>query len=717
MSSSQEQYKKLQNDIRNHDHAYYILDDPEISDGEYDALFQNLLKIEIDNPEWITSESPSQRVGTKPETDFVSISHRKQMLSLANAFNEKDIYDFHERIIKNLSNAPKLRYFCEPKMDGAAISLVYENGILIRGVTRGDGTVGEDITSNIRTLKSIPLTLKESNDAFPKMIEVRGEIFISKADFLNLNSAAALEDQKVFANPRNAAAGSLRQLDPMVTSSRPLAFFAHGIGACDGSTFTSLEELFKSFADWGLPVNQLNRSVDSIEGCLEYFQEIERSRDKIPFEIDGVVFKVADIAVQNNLGEIARSPRWAIAHKFPAEEATTEIVGIDFQVGRTGILTPVAKLKSINVGGVNVSKCTLHNIDELQRLDPRVGDQAVIKRAGDVIPKMIRVIPLKKSRGLPVSIPKSCPCCNSKVVTNSQSDWHVLSSDNKLLKKFSSLYEANEYIENHSSQGLVIDEKKINSPFIKCSGDNLCPEIIQGKFTHFVSRKAMDIDGLGQEILATLIQKKFVKEYADIFKLEEHRIQLASLERFGEKSVDNLIKSIRLASKVDLFRVVYSLGIEEVGETTARNLAMHFGEFNALSDATFEELLTIQDIGPRVASKIKDYFSERGNQEIIENLLPLLEIILPKSKDEEGSKLRGLQIAITGKLTSMSRDELKDILLENGAKVTSSISKNTSYLVAGENAGSKLTKAKELDVKILEENDIGSFLNDPKKFF
>ena len=386
-------------------------------------------------------------------------------------------------------------------------------------------------------------------------------------------------------------------------------------------------------------------------------------------------------------------------------------------MGRTGILTPVAKLKSINVGGVNVSKCTLHNIDELQRLDPRVGDQAVIKRAGDVIPKMIRVIPLKKSRGYPVSIPKSCPCCNSKVVTNSQSDWHVLSSDNKLLKKFSSLYEANEYIENHSSQGLVIEEQKTNSPFIKCSGDNLCPEIIQGKFTHFVSRKAMDIDGLGQEILATLIQKKFVKEYADIFKLEDHRIQLASLERFGEKSVDNLIKSIRLASKVDLFRVVYSLGIEEVGETTARNLAMHFGEFNALSDATFEELLIIQDIGPRVASKIKDYFNERGNQEIIENLLPLLEIILPKSKDEESSKLSGLQIAITGKLTSMSRDELKDILLENGAKVTSSISKNTSYLVAGENAGSKLTKAKELDVKILEENDIGSFLNDPKKFF
>ena len=716
MSISNEQYKELQDDIRRHDHSYYILDDPKISDGEYDALFQNLLKIEEDNPSWISPESPSQRVGAKPETDFSSISHHKQMLSLANAFNEKDIYDFHERMIKNLPNDTKLKYFCEPKMDGAAISLVYENGILIRGVTRGDGNIGEDITSNIRTVKSIPLTLKESKNAFPKMIEIRGEIFINKADFKKLNSTAALENQKVFANPRNAAAGSLRQLDPMITSARPLAFFAHGVGAWDGTNFSSLDELFTNFSGWGLPVNQLNKSVNSIKGCLEYFQEIESSRDKIPFEIDGVVFKVSDIALQNNLGEIARSPRWAIAHKFPAEEATTEIIGIDFQVGRTGILTPVAKLQSVNVGGVNVSKCTLHNIDELQRLDPRVGDQAVIKRAGDVIPKMIRVIPAKKARGSAISIPKICPCCNSKVATHSQSDWLVLSLDKKPLKKFSSLYEANQYVANHPLEELFLEEQKNNSPFIKCTGENLCPEIIQGKFTHFVSRKAMDIDGLGQEILLALIQKKFVKEYADIFKLEDHRNELESLERFGKKSVDNLINSIRLASKVDLFRLVYSLGIEEVGETTARNLATYFGTFIAFSNATFEELLFIQDIGPRVASKIKDYFSEEDNQEIISNLLPLLSIVLPESKSKQGNKLRGLQIAITGKLTSISRDELKDLLLENGAKVTSSVSKNTSYLVAGENAGSKLLKAKELDVKILEENDIGSFVNDPKKF-
>ncbi|MDB9813706.1 NAD-dependent DNA ligase LigA [Gammaproteobacteria bacterium] len=716
MNNSNDQYQQLKNDIRNHDHAYYILDDPKISDAEYDDLFQKLLKIESDNPLWVSPESPSQRVGVKPQTDFSSIAHHKQMLSLANAFNKKDILDFHERMLKNLPDEKKLRYFCEPKMDGAAISLVYENGILIRGVTRGDGKIGEDITSNIRTLKSIPLTLKESHDAFPKLMEVRGEIFISKEDFLNLNNAAISEDQKVFANPRNAAAGSLRQLDPIVTSSRPLAFFAHGIGACDGMNFSSLDELFTSFSGWGLPVNQLNASVDSIQGCLEYFQEIESSRDKIPFEIDGVVFKVADIALQNYLGEIARSPRWAIAHKFPAEEATTEIIAIDFQVGRTGILTPVAKLQSVTVGGVNVSKCTLHNVDELQRLDPRAGDKAIIKRAGDVIPKMIRVLPLKKSRGSPISIPKSCPCCNSKVITNFQSDWLVFGSNNKPLKKFSSLYEANQYITNHSSQELMLKEQKINSPFIKCSGGNLCPEIIQGKFTHFVSRKAMDIDGLGQEILVTLIQKKFVKEYADIFKLENHRAQLESLERFGKKSVDNLINSIHLASKVDLFRLIYSLGIEEVGETTARNLAMHFGVFNALSDSTFEQLLTIQDIGPRVASKIKDYFNEIDNQKIISNLLPLLDIVLPAPKVPESNKLSGLNIALTGKLTTILRDDLKHLLLENGAKVTSSISRNTNYLVAGKNAGSKLTKAKELDVKILEENDIGSFLNDPKKF-
>jgi len=717
MNITSKDYKELQNEIRDHDHAYYILDDPKITDFEYDQLFQQLLHIELANSAWISAESPSQRVGKKPETDFSSVKHFKQMLSLANAFNEKDIYDFHERTIKNLSDASQLEYFCEPKMDGAAISLVYENGVLIRGVTRGDGTVGEDITSNIRTVKSIPLTLKKSSNSFPKLIEVRGEIFIRKADFLQLNKVAESEGQKIFANPRNAAAGSLRQLDPTITNSRPLDFFAHGVGVCDGKNFSSLNDLFNAFTEWGLPVNQLNQSVDSIEGCMKYYNAIESTRDTIPFEIDGVVFKVSDFALQDALGEIARSPRWAIAHKFPAEEAITEILEIEFQVGRTGTLTPVAKLRSVNVGGVNVSKCTLHNIDELKRLDPRIGDEAVIKRAGDVIPKMIRVVPAKKSRGLKIKAPKSCPSCNSKVVTHFQSDWSILNLSNAVLKKFSSLYEANKYIADHESDDLRAEEIKIESPFIKCSGGNLCPEIIQGQFTHFVSRKAMDIDGLGQEILDALIKNNFIKEYADIYLLENFRAELEALERFGKRSVENLINSIRSSSKVDLYRLIYSLGIEEVGETTARNLAAHFQDFKVLSGATFEDLIQIPDIGPRVASKIKDYFNEESSQQVISALLPHLDLVLPKIHHSDNSDLAGLQIAITGKLSLMTRDDLKEKLLQNGAKVTTSISKNTSYLIAGENAGSKLAKAKDLNVRILNENDINTFLNDPKQFF
>jgi len=399
MNDLKERYLSIQKIIRTHDYEYYILDDSKISDQEYDELFRELRQIESENPDWITPESPSQRVGIKPESDFATFKHFQQMLSLANAFNEEDLRNFHDRIVKNLGKAKQIKYFCEPKMDGAAVSLIYEKGILTKGITRGDGTLGEDITSNIRTIRSVPLTLRESVNPFPDLVEVRGEVFISKPNFNALNLKAKQNGDKVFANPRNAAAGSLRQLDPAITSSRPLAFFAHGIGICKGVEFIDLQEIFSVFASWGLPVNNLNKLATSIEDCLKYFKKIESTRDSIPFEIDGVVFKVNELILQNQLGEIARSPRWAIAHKFPAEEVYTEIEKIDFQVGRTGILTPVAKLKTVNVGGVNVSNCTLHNLDELTRLDPRVGDGALIKRAGDVIPKMVKVIPKKQNRG------------------------------------------------------------------------------------------------------------------------------------------------------------------------------------------------------------------------------------------------------------------------------------------------------------------------------
>lgn len=718
MSKLKKRYVSIQERIRSHDYEYYILDDPLISDHEYDELFKELKEIESEHPEWITPESPSQRVGIKPESDFATFKHFQQMLSLANAFNEEDLKGFHDRILKNLGTNEQIDYFCEPKMDGAAVSLIYEKGILTRGVTRGDGTLGEDITSNIRTIRSIPLTLKESKNSFPDLLEVRGEVFIKKSDFDDLNLKAKENDEKVFANPRNAAAGSLRQLDPVITSSRPLAFFAHGIGSCQGIEFSDLQEIFSVFSSWGLPVNNFNELVGSIDECHEYFKRIESARENIPFEIDGVVFKVNELSLQKQLGEIARSPRWAIAHKFPAEEVYTEIEKIDFQIGRTGILTPVAKLKTVNVGGVNVSNCTLHNLDELKRLDPRVGDGAIIKRAGDVIPKMVQVIPKKKNRASPIQAPKKCPSCQSATVFNYQSEWTVMNiSQSKPIKKFSSNYEAKKFIEDHQSLDLDIAEERLETPFIKCSGGNSCPEIFQGKFTHFVSRKAMDIDGLGQEILYTLINKKFIEDFADIYSLKDHREELKKLERFGEKSVDNLIKSIDHSASVALYKLIFSLGIEEVGETTARNLANVFGSMEALQRSTFEDLISISDIGPRVAAKIIDYFCNIENVASVEKLLPCLSIINPNMETlDQDMKFIGLQIAITGKISPMSRDEVKSLLLSKGAKVTSSISKKTNYLIAGENAGSKLEKAKNLGVKIIDAEDIGTFINDPKKF-
>ena len=718
MSVLNKRYISIQERIRSHDYEYYILDEPLISDHEYDDLFKELKEIEAEHPEWITPESPSQRVGIKPKGDFATFKHFQQMLSLANAFNEEDLRNFHDRILKNLGTNNHIDYFCEPKMDGAAVSLIYEKGILSRGVTRGDGTLGEDITSNIRTIRSIPLALQESKNSFPNLLEVRGEIFIKKPDFDALNLKAKKNNEKVFANPRNAAAGSLRQLDPAITSSRPLAFFAHGIGSCQGIEFSNLQEIFSVFSSWGLPVNNLNELVGSIDECLEYFKRIETSRENIPFEIDGVVFKVNELSLQKQLGEIARSPRWAIAHKFPAEEVYTEIENIDFQIGRTGILTPVAKLKTVNVGGVNVSNCTLHNLDELKRLDPRVGDGAIIKRAGDVIPKMVQVIPKKINRASPIQAPKKCPSCQSETVFNYQSEWTVLNtSHSKPIKKFSSNYEAQKFIEDNKPLDLSITEERLETPFIKCSGGNSCPEIFQGKFTHFVSRKAMDIDGLGQEILYALINKKFIKDFADIYSLKDHREKLEKLERFGEKSVDNLLKSIDHSASVELYKLIFSLGIEEVGETTARNLANVFGSIEALQQSTFEDLISVSDIGPRVAAKIVDYFCNIENIASVENLLPCLSIINPNIKTpEQDMKFFGLQIAITGKISSMSRDEVKNLLLSEGAKVTSSISKKTNYLIAGENAGSKLEKAKNLGVKIIDDADIGTFIDDPKKF-
>ena len=490
-------YESLKEVIRRHDYNYYVLDDPEISDQEYDLLFKKLLEIENTNPGLVSDDSPSQRVGITPLDSFKSYNHKKQMLSLANVFSEEELVDFFTRVNKRLVDTKKYEIFCEPKMDGAAISIIYIDGILTTGATRGDGIKGEDVTSNVKTIKSIPQKLLLSKKySIPSYLEVRGEVYISKDDFIYLNKNASTNNQKIFANPRNAAAGSLRQLDSKITSQRPLSFIAHGIGEIKDLAVDNLDEFFEILSEFGLPVNPLNKKVLNIDGCLQYYADILKNRDEIPFDIDGVVYKINDFNYQSKLGEVSRSPRWAIAHKFPAEEATTSIESIDFQVGRTGILTPVARLKPVKVGGVIVSNCTLHNIDEVKRLDPRVGDTVIIRRAGDVIPQIIKVVISKRlSNSSKVTIPTSCPSCGANTLNENASDWVVVRGDNEQqVKKFGSKIEANHFklLENNNYS---IKEIKNKAAFVKCSAEFTCPEIVRGNIVHFVSRKAFDIEG------------------------------------------------------------------------------------------------------------------------------------------------------------------------------------------------------------------------------
>lgn len=712
-------YDNLKEVIRRHDYRYYVLDDPEISDIEYDILFRDLSNFEKKFPELLTSDSPTQRVGIAPVSSFKTYEHNKQMLSLSNVFSKSELQDFFKRIEKRMMDVSDYDFYCEPKMDGAAISLIFEDGILTRGATRGDGTTGEDITSNVKTIKSIPQKLLQSSSfPIPSYLEIRGEIYISKNDFERLNKNAIHSDDKVFANPRNAASGSLRQLDPKITSKRPLSFMAHGLGEVRGAEFKSLEALFLNLANLGLPVNKLNKKVNGIEGCIAYYENILANRDSIPFDIDGVVYKINQFAYQDKLGEISRSPRWAIAHKFPAEEATTLIEEINFQVGRTGILTPVARLKPVKVGGVIVSNCTLHNIDELQRLDPRIGDTVVIRRAGDVIPQIIKIIESKRpAESFSIDIPRLCPACNSKIKQENQSDWEVISSvKNDRVKSFGSKIEAEYFINFSNRPEYQLKEITNRAAFIKCSSVFSCPEIVKGNLIHFVSRKAFDIDGLGQEILNTFMQKSYLSDPSDIFSLENYRVDLEKLEGFGEKSISNLLTSIDNSRNIELSRLVYSLGIPEVGEATSRNLASAFLNFSSIQNASFKNLIELDDIGPKVASNIVNFFKHEYVSKLLVNLIPHLKIkkIIKKNIDE--MPLLNMQIVLTGKLARFSRDEIKESLISMGAKVTSSVSKNTNFIIAGENAGSKLNKASELGIKVLSEENYSELINDPKKY-
>ena len=714
-----DQYEELKNLIRKHDYSYYVEDDPTISDLEYDNLFKELLALENKHPEITDPDSPSQRVGIKPVSGFETFNHKKQMLSLSNVFSEEDLEDFFKRIEKRMLGINDYSFFCEPKMDGAAVSLIYKNGILEKGITRGDGQIGEDVTSNIKTIKSIPQKLIKNEDIeIPSYLEVRGEIYISKKDFEKLNKIALKKGEKLFANPRNAASGSLRQLDPRITNTRPLSFVVHGLGDSSDIKFSTLKEFFEIIKLFGLPTSNLNDQAKNIRECLKYYEKVLNSRDDIPFDIDGVVYKINQIEYQEKLGEISRSPRWAIAHKFPAEEATTIIEKINFQVGRTGVLTPVARLKPVRVGGVTVSNCTLHNIDELERLDPRQEDTVIIRRAGDVIPQIIKVIESKRKKGAKsIEIPSNCPACGSILVQENQSDWEILDKNKKRLKILSSKIEAENFISKKSDQSLELNEVKNKAAFIKCSSSFSCPEMIKGNLTHFVSRKAFDIEGLGQEILNTFIKKSYLEDPSDIFLLKNHREELEKLEGFGKKSVSNLIESIEQSRNIDLSRLIFALGIPEVGEATSRNLANEYRNIDKLVKADFYNLIKVDDLGPKVATNIINFFHNDFVSDFLKRLLPHLNIKQMKSLSKEDMPLLNKQIVLTGKLLQFSRDEIKENLIRLGAKVTSSVSKNTDFIIVGENAGSKLKKANELGIKVLSEDDYLILRDEPKKFF
>ena len=672
MKDLSKKYEQLKEEIQFHNYNYHALDDPKISDVEYDKLFRSLLDLEENNPHLVTPDSPSQRVGFSPIDEFETFEHSVPMLSLANVFSEKEFSDFHDRILKRLINIDDFEYFCEPKMDGAAVSLIYENGILERAVTRGDGRVGEDISQNVKTIRSIPQKLSSSEATIPSLLVIRGEIFITKDAFEKMNEKAKENNEKVFANPRNAASGSLRQLDSKITSTRPLSFIAHGLGECEGIQFSSISEFYDHLKAWKIPTSDLCKKVETKDDCLKFHDKILEERESIPYEIDGVVFKVNDYDLQKRLGFISRAPRWAIAHKFPAEEATTILEDIEFQVGRTGILTPVARLQPVIVGGVTVKNATLHNIDEIKRLAIDVGDRVILRRAGDVIPKIVKVVE-KYPESRPVQIPKTCPCGKADVI-------------------------------------------KVNTSDLMCSGGFNCDAIRKGQIVHFVSRKAFDIEGLGIEIINTFFKQGILEDPSEIFKLENRKDDIIVLEGFGEKSFNNLIASINTSREIALHRFIYALGIPEVGESTARNLESHFEKFKAIFEASYDDLIEVKDIGPKVAENIIQFFQ---NPLIVEMVPKLLEEIILKELSKEDFKnmpLRGKQIVLTGKLENYSRDELKEILISMGANVTSSVSSKTSLLIAGEKAGSKLKKAESLGIDIINSDKCEEFLNDTKRF-
>lgn len=655
-----EELRKL---IDHHNRLYHLHDAPQITDAEFDALFKELTELELAHPELASSDSPTARVGAPPLDEFTPAPHAMAMLGLENAMSPGELADFNTRIMRFLGQDTPITYACEPKFDGLAVELTYRDGHLIRGATRGDGHVGEDVTANLRTVRTIPLTLAGSH---PGLLDVRGEVVIMLTDFQNLNAEEEERGNPPFANPRNAAAGSIRQLDSRVTARRKLTFFAYGLGRSEGFVPENQSQALERLEEWGFKVSDRRRVVSSIVEVQRYCLEIEKVREKLPFEIDGCVVKVDSLALQTRLGEKARAPRWAIAYKFAPVQAVTRILDIVPSVGRTGAITPVAHLSPVSVGGVVVSRATLHNMDEIERKGVLIGDTVVIQRAGDVIPEVVR--PLEEKRDgtqRPFVMPHHCPVCGSGV------------------------------------------ERREGEVVYRCVGLD-CPAQLKGRLRHFVGRRAMDADGFGEKLIEQLVDKGIVRELADLFRLD--RQTLAGMERLGEKSADNLINALEASKGRDLSRFVHALGIRHVGEATAAALSKRFKTIDALSAATMEELTEVEDIGPEVAASILTFFSDEKNRATIEKLLSLGVNPAPPEESAAEGPLTGLTVVLTGKLSSMSREEAKARLTRLGARVASSVSPRTDFVIAGEDAGSKAAKAASFGVSIITEEEFSAML-------
>ena len=660
--NTKKKIQKLIEKINAFDYQYYVLDNPSISDFEYDKIFKSLVDLENINPDLIQPDSPSQRVGGVAQEAFESVIHRQAMLSLNNAFEEDELLAFDKRI-KDDIGISEVEYAVEPKFDGLAITLTYKNGIFIQGATRGDGYTGENVTHNLKTIRSIPTKINHSNP--PKILEVRGEVLMLKKDFESLNQKQESLGEKRFANPRNAAAGSLRQLDPRITATRPLTFFAYGLGVCEPNlnlkTHTETIQLLKRF---NLPISSLSKSVKGIKGLLDFYTKVLKLRETLAYDIDGVVYKVNSFNYQNELGFVSRAPRWAIAHKFPAEEALTEILGINVQVGRTGAITPVARLKPVFVGGVTVTNATLHNEDEMIRKNIHIGDIVSVRRAGDVIPEIVRVLIDKRPKLIKkFKMPTQCPECGSPLIR--------------------------------------IDDEAV----IRCSGGLICPAQKKQSIIHFASRKAMDIEGLGDKSVEQLVKVGLIHRLPDIYKLELK--QLINLDRMAEKSSQNLLDAIEKSKKTTLPRFIYALGIRNVGESTAKDLAGFYGDLDEIMKQTEESLQLVPDIGPTVAKFLSNFFKQAKNREVIQSLVKL-GVHWPKYDIKKSSSgvLAGKIFVLTGTLPTISREEAKSIIEINGGKVAGSVSKKTDFVVAGSDAGSKLTTAQELGIIVISQEKL-----------